>query len=232
MPSRPTSSHGPAYRIGWWLGRVIVLFLAVSVGLVVVYRFVPVPVTATMIMDPNGFDKTWVPLDQIDRNMVDAAIAGEDGRFCDHSGFDQKAMMQAWERNQKGGRIRGGSTISQQTAKNVFLWQGGGYFRKALEAWFTVLIENVWGKRRIMEVYLNVAETGIGTYGVDAAAQRYYGHGARHLASIEAARIAAAFPQPKVREVNGASGFVRRHGNAIAARIATVRGGYDACIYR
>ena len=239
-PSRPavgksrraSGGQGLLYRLGWWTGRAIVLFLAVSVGLTVLYRFVPVPVTLTMIMDPNGFSKTWTPLDQIDRSMVDAAIAGEDGKFCEHSGFDREAMLKAWERNQQGGRIRGGSTISQQTAKNVFLWQGGGYVRKALEAWFTVLIENVWGKRRIMEVYLNVAETGIGTYGVEAGAQRYYGKDARHLSAIEAARIAAAFPQPKVREVNGASGFVRRHGNAIAARIGTVRSGYDVCVYR
>jgi monofunctional biosynthetic peptidoglycan transglycosylase len=180
-PSRPTRNHGFAYRAGWWIGRAIVAFLVLSVGLTVLYKFVPVPVTATMLMDPNGFTKDWTSLDAIDRNMVDAAIAGEDAKFCLHSGFDEDAILTAWRRNQQGGRIRGGSTISQQTAKNVFLWQGGGYFRKGLEAWFTVLIETIWGKRRIMEVYLNVAETGIGTYGVEAGAQRYYNKGARHL---------------------------------------------------
>lgn len=228
----PARKAGPAGRIGWFLARAVAAFLFISVALTVIYRFVPVPVTATMIMDPNGFTKDWTPLDQIDRDMVAAAIAGEDGKFCLHNGFDQEAIMQAWQRNQKGGRIRGGSTISQQTAKNVFLWQGGGYFRKGLEAWFTVLIEAVWGKRRIMEVYLNVAETGIGTYGVEAGAQRYYKKSARTLSAIEAARIAAAFPQPKVRAVSGAKGFTRRHGNAIAARIRTVKGGYDTCVYR
>ena len=167
-PSRPTRDKGFAYRIGWWIGRIIVWFLAISVGLTLLFKYVPVPVTLTMIVDPNGFTKDWTPLSRIDRNMVAAVIAGEDGKFCSHSGFDTAAMQKAWERNQRGGRIRGGSTISQQTAKNVFLWQGGGYFRKGLEAWFTLLIENIWGKRRIMEVYLNVAETGIGTYGVDA----------------------------------------------------------------
>ena len=117
---------------------------------------------------------------RIDRDMVRAAIAAEDGKFCAHDGFDQEAIEAAMRRNAAGGRvIRGGSTISQQTAKNAFLWQGGGYFRKGLEAWFTLLIENIWGKRRIMEVYLNVAETGIGTYGVNAGAQRYFGHDAR-----------------------------------------------------
>jgi len=201
----------------------------------VLYKFVPVPLTITMIADPNGFTKDWTSLSDIDRSMVGAAIAGEDGKFCTHDGFDRAAIEKAIERNQNSKRLRGGSTISQQTAKNVFLWQGTGwtrYVRKGLEAWFTVLIETVWGKRRIMEVYLNVAETGIGTYGVEAGAQRYYKKGANKLSRVEAARIAAALPAPKTRAVNGASGFTRRHGNTIAARIGVVRrDGLDACIY-
>ncbi|MBU6393894.1 MAG: monofunctional biosynthetic peptidoglycan transglycosylase [Sphingomonadales bacterium] len=223
---------GLLYQSAWLLTRLVAAFLFLSVTMVVVYRFVPVPVTLTMIFDPNGITKEWVPLSRIDRNMVDAAIAGEDGKFCEHHGFDQEAILKAWERNQQGGRIRGGSTISQQTAKNVFLWQGGGYLRKALEAWFTVLIETIWGKRRIMEVYLNVAETGIGTYGVEAGAQRYYRKSAAQLSRVEAARIAAAFPQPKVRAVTGATGFTRRHGNVIAKRVTTVRADYDTCVYQ
>ncbi len=223
---------GLLHRAGWLLARLVAAFLFLSTALVVIYRFVPVPVTMTMILDPKGITKDWVPLSQIDRNMVDAAIAGEDGKFCEHHGFDQDAILKAWERNRAGGRIRGGSTISQQTAKNVFLWQGGGYFRKALEAWFTVLIEAIWGKRRIMEVYLNVAETGIGTYGVEAGAQRYYKKPAAKLSRVEAARIAAAFPQPKVRAVTGATGFTRRHGNVIARRVNTVRADYDTCVYQ
>ncbi|HET9629432.1 MAG TPA: monofunctional biosynthetic peptidoglycan transglycosylase [Novosphingobium sp.] len=219
-------------RIATWLAQGIALFLGASLFFVVLYKWVPVPVTPTMIMDPNGFTKNWTRLSQIDRNMVAAVIAGEDSKFCSHNGFDTRAIEQAWERNQRGGRIRGGSTISQQTAKNVFLWQGGGYFRKALEAWFTVLIEQVWGKRRIMEVYLNVAETGIGTYGVEAGAQRYYNHSAARLSPVEAARIAAALPAPKRREVVGVSGFTRRHGNVIARRSSVVRqSDYDACVY-
>ncbi|MFM9937282.1 MAG: monofunctional biosynthetic peptidoglycan transglycosylase [Novosphingobium sp.] len=231
---RPATQRAPGrlYRLGWLIARLIAAFLFLSTALVVIYRFVPVPVTLTMILDPNGITKSWTPLSRIDRNMVDAAIAGEDGKFCQHNGFDQDAIMKAWERNQEGGRIRGGSTISQQTAKNVFLWQGGGYVRKGLEAWFTVLIEAIWGKRRIMEVYLNVAETGIGTYGVEAGAQRYYHKPAKALTRVEAARIAAAFPQPKVRAVKGATGFTRRHGNVIAARVGTVRADYDTCVYK
>ena len=227
-----TAGSGFLHRVLWLVARLIAAFLFLSVAQVVIYKFVPVPVTVTMLMDPNGFTKTWKPLGQIDRSMVDAAIGGEDGKFCEHSGFDHDAILNAFRRNQQGGRIRGGSTISQQTAKNVFLWQGGGYARKALEAWYTVLIETIWGKRRIMEVYLNVAETGIGTYGVEEGAQRYYKKSALHLTRIEAARIAAAFPRPKVRAVTGATGATRRHGNAIAARIAVVRGDYDICVYQ
>ena len=231
---RPVAaSSGPVGKVGWFLARLIAAFLFISVAQVVIYKFVPVPVTLTMLLDDHSITKEWTPLDDIDRDMVSAAIAGEDGKFCLHNGFDHTAMMQAFKRNQQGGRIRGGSTISQQTAKNVFLWQGGGYFRKGLEAWYTVLIETIWGKRRIMEVYLNVAETGIGTYGVEAGAQRYYGKSARKLSPTEAARIAAVLPLPKRREVNGAGGFTRRHGNAIARQVAVVRNdGLDGCVYR
>jgi monofunctional biosynthetic peptidoglycan transglycosylase len=210
----------------------LVSFVGLSLVLVVLFRFVPVPVTATMLMDPKGITRDWESLDNIDPNMVRAVIAGEDGKFCTHDGFDREAIEKAIERNAQGGRIRGGSTISQQTAKNVFLWQGGGYFRKGLEAWFTFLIENIWGKRRIMEVYLNVAETGIGTYGVEAGAQRYYDHSAARLTPSEAARMAAALPLPKERAVIGPSGFTRRYGNTIQARIGVVRrDGLDACVY-
>ncbi len=215
-----------------YLLYVLIWFVALSLLLTVAYRFVPVPVTATMLMDEHGITKDWTPLSRIDRNMVSAVIAAEDGKFCTHHGFDREAIEKAIEHNAEGGRIRGGSTISQQTAKNVFLWQGGGYVRKGLEAWFTVLIEQVWGKRRIMEVYLNVAETGIGTYGVEAGSQRYFDHSAARLSRSEAARMAAALPLPKERAVISPSGFTRRYGNTIQARIGVVRrDGLDNCIY-
>lgn len=231
---RSVSTHpGLASRVGWFVAKLLAAFLFISVAQVIIYKFVPVPITLTMLLDEHSITKDWTPLDEIDRDMVDAVISGEDGKFCLHNGFDHEAMMQAFRRNQQGGRIRGGSTISQQTAKNVFLWQGGGYLRKGLEAWYTVLIETIWGKRRIMEVYLNVAETGIGTYGVEAGAQRYYGKSARKLSSVEAARIAAVLPLPKKREVKGAGGFTRRHGNAIARRVSVVKNGaLDSCVYR
>jgi monofunctional biosynthetic peptidoglycan transglycosylase len=219
-------------RVLRFLVWVLIGFVGLSFALVLIFRFVPVPVTATMLMDENEITKDWTPLARIDRNMVSAVIAGEDGKFCTHDGFDADAIKKALERNAEGGRIRGGSSISQQTAKNVFLWQGGGYFRKGLEAWFTLLIEKGWGKRRIMEVYLNVAETGIGTYGVEAGAQRYFKHSAARLTRDEASRMAAALPLPKERPVVSPSGFTRRYGNTIEARIGVVRrDGLDSCIY-
>ena len=216
-----------------FLFKALIGFLGLSLALVLVLRFIPVPVTATMLMDSNGITKDWTALSNIDRTIVRAVIAAEDGKFCSHEGFDREAIEDALENNRQGGRIRGGSTISQQTAKNVFLWQGGGYVRKGFEAWFTVLIEQIWGKRRIMEVYLNVAETGLGTYGMEAGAQRYFGKSAASLTPLEAARMAAALPQPKQRAVRNPSGWLARHGNTISARIGSVaRDGLDSCVYR
>ena len=207
-------------------------FIGLTLVLVVAFKWLPVPVTATMLMDENGITKDWESLDNIDRNLVSAVIAAEDSRFCEHYGFDAEAIEQAMKENLEGGRIRGGSTISQQTAKNVFLWQGGGFFRKGLEAWFTFWIETIWGKRRIMEVYLNVAETGVGTYGAEAGAQRYFGKSAARLSADEASRMAAALPSPKKRSVKGPGGWLARHGNRIERRIGIVRrDGLDACVY-
>ena len=218
-----------------FLLKLFLWLLLISIGLVAIYRFVPPPITATMVGDlvaGRGVDKDWMSLDQMDRDMVRAAIAAEDSKFCQHSGFDWDSIQDAAKRNASGGRIRGGSTISQQTAKNVFLWQGGGYFRKGLEAYFTFLIETIWGKRRIMEVYLNVAETGIGTYGANAGSMRYFGHDASAMSATEAARIAAVLPLPKKRGAIAPKGFTRRYGNTIAARVGVVgRGGLDACVY-
>ena len=216
-----------------FLFKALIGFLGLSLALVLVFKFIPVPVTATMLMDSNGITKDWTALSNIDRTIVRAVIAAEDGKFCSHEGFDREAIEDALENNRQGGRIRGGSTISQQTAKNVFLWQGGGYVRKGFEAWFTVLIEQIWGKRRIMEVYLNVAETGLGTYGMEAGAQRYFGKSAASLTPLEAARMAAALPQPKQRAVRNPSGWLARYGNTISARIGSVaRDGLDSCVYR
>jgi monofunctional biosynthetic peptidoglycan transglycosylase len=230
---RPRSLIG---RTAGWIVKLILAFLIVSVLWVVAYRFVNPPITFTMIGDivaGRGAHKDWMPIGLIDRDMVRAAIAAEDSKFCTHHGFDFEAIESAMQRNASGGRIRGGSTISQQTAKNAFLWQNGGYFRKGLEAWFTFLIEHLWGKQRIMEVYLNLAETGIGTYGVNAGSERYFGHDASAMSALEAARIAAVLPLPKERGAVAPKGFTRRYGNTIAARVGVVaRDGLDACVYR
>ena len=241
MARRPASSI-PSYkrqrkgRGFWgWLLRIILGLILLSLLWVLAYRFVPPPITATMVgdlIDGRGVEKDWMSLDEMDRDMVRAAIGAEDSKFCQHNGFDLEAIEDAMKRNASGGRIRGGSTISQQTAKNAFLWQGGGYARKAAEAYFTFLIENLWGKRRIMEVYLNVAETGIGTYGANAGSQRYFGHDASAMSAQEAARIAAVLPLPKKRGAIAPKGFTRRYGNTIAARVGHVRrDGLDGCVY-
>ncbi|WP_370178145.1 monofunctional biosynthetic peptidoglycan transglycosylase [Alteriqipengyuania sp.] len=220
------------YRALQILTALVATFIGLSLFLTIFWRFAPVPVTMTMMMDENGYAKEWRSLDDIDRSLVRAVIAAEDQNFCEHNGFDYAAMQAAMRDNMKGKRQRGGSTISQQTAKNVFLWQGGSFFRKGLEAWFTVLIENLWTKRRIMEVYLNVAETGIGTYGAEAGSLRYFGHSAARLTPTQAARMAVALPSPKKREVKNPQGWLRRHGDRMARAVGTMaREGLDACVY-
>lgn len=215
------------------IAQILLWFIGLSLALVILFAFAPVPTTATMLMDENGATRDWEPLESVDPNLVAAVIAAEDARFCEHGGFDTEAILKAAQENAKGGRLRGGSTITQQTAKNVFLWQNGGYGRKALEAWFAFWIEKVWGKRRIMEVYLNVAETGIGTYGATAGAERYFGKSAARLTPSEAARMAAALPQPKKRSVRNPTGWLARHGKRIERDIADVqRQGLDDCVYR
>ena len=246
MAKRPTSTI-PRYKrkrsrgslLGRILGWIIKLILALLIGSVLwvlAYRFINPPTTFTMLGDMiagRGAARDWMPIGEMDRDMVRASIAAEDSKFCQHRGFDFEAIEDAMKRNASGGRIRGGSTISQQTAKNAFLWQGGGYARKGAEAWFTFLIEHLWGKRRIMEVYLNLAETGIGTYGVNAGSQRYFGHDASAMSAMEAARIAAVLPLPKKRGATAPKGFTRRYGNTISSRIGTVaRDALDACVYK
>ena len=231
VPAQPRSLRRRLSRL---IVRAMLLFVVGSGLWVAAYRFVPPPVTITMLGDGlsgRGIARDWMSLSAMDPDMARAAIAGEDGNFCFHSGFDFQAIAAAAARNAKGGRIRGGSTISQQTAKNAFLFQGGGYLRKGLEAWFTVLIEALWPKRRIMEVYLNIAETGIGTYGANAGAMRYFHHDAAQLSVTEASRIAAILPLPKKRGAVAPKGYTRRYGGSIAKRMAIVRrDGLDACV--
>jgi monofunctional biosynthetic peptidoglycan transglycosylase len=232
---RRATKRGPVGGLIRWIVRFILLFVLISILWVLLYKVVNPPITFTMmgdVMSGRTPVREWMPLERIDNDLERAAIAAEDSKFCSHNGFDQDAIAAAMRRNAEGrGVIRGGSTISQQTAKNAFLWQGGGYFRKGLEAWFTLLIETLWSKERIMEVYLNIAETGISTYGVNAGAQRYFKKDASNLSRNEAARIAAVLPLPKKRDAVTPSGFTRRYGNSIASRIRVVaRDSLDSCL--
>lgn len=200
-------------------------FVVLSVLGVVVFRFVPVPFTPLMITRPfeqkaRGEEMhsshDWVPIEQISPNLQKAVIASEDDRFLIHHGFNFEAMFKAYKNNSKGKRIKGGSTISQQTAKNVFLWQGRSYVRKILEAYFTVLIELLWSKERIMEVYLNSIEMGDGVYGAQAATQYWYHKDCASLTKNEAAGIAAILPNPlKFKAVNSSAYTQRRKARIV-----------------
>ncbi|HEX5378518.1 MAG TPA: monofunctional biosynthetic peptidoglycan transglycosylase [Phenylobacterium sp.] len=203
--------------------------LAVSV-----YRFVPPPITYLMVQrafEGRGFARSWRPIREISPTLTRAVIAAEDAKFCEHHGFDFDAMEKALAHNEKSGRIRGGSTISQQTAKNVFLWPDRSYVRKGLEAYFTLLIEGLWGKRRIMEVYLNSVEWGPGVYGADAAARKNFGVGADELSPSQAARLAAILPSPLKWKAARPGPYVKRRSGKIGAAAGTVRReGMASCV--
>ena len=192
---------------------------AVSVVAVAAFRFLPVPLTAFMVGEriaaraddkPLGQKQVWVPWERISPHAVVAVIASEDQKFLAHDGFDFQAIERAMEDAGRGGRLRGASTISQQVAKNLFLWSGQNWFRKGLEAWFTVWIELFWPKQRILEVYLNVAQFGRGTWGVEAASLRYFGKPAAKLTRHEAALLAAVLPSPTRYRVVNPGPYVRQ----------------------
>lgn len=194
----------------WWFG--------ITIGITLLYRFVPVPFTPLMIIrlfeEPKAGQKhrlyhDWVSYDKISPHLTKAVIASEDQKFMDHLGFDLQALEKAYKRNQKGKKRKlGGSTISMQTAKNVYLWPGRTLIRKAFEAYFTALIELLWSKERIMEVYLNSIEMGAGIYGAEAAAQAWFNKPASQLTAREAARIAACLPDPRRRNPARPSAYV------------------------
>ncbi|WP_397398161.1 monofunctional biosynthetic peptidoglycan transglycosylase [Phenylobacterium sp.] len=216
-------------RRRWWT-RILVaalwLFVGLPIALVAVYRFVPPPVTILMVqrsLEGKGFARDWRPIDQISPALVRSVIAAEDAGFCRHRGFEFEAMQAAWANNARSDRVRGGSTISQQTAKNVFLWPQRSYLRKGLEAGFTVLIEVGWGKRRILEVYLNTIEWGPGVYGAEAAALRNFGVGADRLSPAQAARLAAILPSPLKWRAAKPGPYVQRRSGKIGAAAGTVR---------
>jgi monofunctional biosynthetic peptidoglycan transglycosylase len=219
-PLTPT----PAPRPRRWLRRLRrllwlpVVLVAVTVLQVGMLRFVNPPTSAFMVwrslegIGQDGFElrHEWRDYDQISAQLPIALVAAEDQKFPLHRGFDLEAIDKAIQSNARGGRIRGGSTITQQTAKNLFLWSGGGYLRKGLEAWYTVLIEAMWPKRRILEVYANIAEFGDGVYGAEAAAQAFFDKPASELTAAESARLAAVLPHPRKYDAEHPGPYVQR----------------------
>jgi monofunctional biosynthetic peptidoglycan transglycosylase len=218
-------------------GLVLLAFALVlsMIGQVLLHRFVPVPATYLAFArtaQGQGYSREWRPIEKISPNLVYAVIAAEDSHFCTHMGFDVQAIEKALRHNAKRpGKVRGGSTISQQTAKNAFLWPGRSWIRKGFEAADTVLIEALWGKRRIMEVYLNIVEWAPGVYGAQAAARRWYGVDADKLTPSQAARLAAILPKPLAWKAAASGPYVRRRGAKVGAAIGTVRrDGLAACV--
>ena len=208
-------------RLIW---KIMLWFFGLSILSVIIFKWVPIPFTPLMVIRIIEFKSDnqdaiyshdWVPLEEISTNLQKAVIASEDGNFLKHNGFDFEAMQKAFKNNQKGKKLKGGSTISQQTAKNVFLWQGRSYLRKGLEAYFTVLTELIWGKERIMEVYLNSIEMGNGVSGAEAATQYWYRKSAATLTKREAAGIAAILPNPRKYKATNSSSYIERRKDRI-----------------
>ncbi len=223
----------------WKFCRNLLLFFFISTFLAVgMYKFVPVYITPLMVIrwvesviDGKDLKRQheWVPIEKIARPLVQAVIASEDNLFMQHSGFDFKQIRKAMDEADKGKRVRGASTISQQTAKNVFLWNGKNYFRKGLEVYFTVLIEWVWGKERIMEVYLNSIEMGKGIYGAEAVAKAHFHKKAYQLTRYDAALIAASLPNPRRFNSGKPSAYMLRRQEQILSlmyKIPKVEIGY------
>lgn len=197
--------------------RIILGFVILSVLSVIIFRWVPVPVTPLMVIrcieqksdgKPMKMEHDWIPFEKISPKLQLAVVCSEDQNYLKHFGFDWGAIEKAMKENEEGKRVRGASTITQQTAKNVFLWPGRSYIRKGFEVWFTVLIEVFWSKERIMEVYLNSIEMGDGVYGAEAASQYWYKKKAEKLTKDEAAGIAAVLPNPRKYKANPPTNYI------------------------
>lgn len=215
-----------------WTGRILGGIAAFYALLILLFSFVPPPINLYQLSESfrlGGIEKDWVDIEEIAPVMARAVVAAEDANFCNHWGFDMAAIRVAIA---EGGN-RGASTLSQQVTKNVFLWQGRSWLRKAMEAALTPAVELVWSKRRILEVYLNVAEFDEGVFGVQAAAQHYFGVDARDLTEVQAARLAAVLPDPKGRSAAKPSDFVRKRARSILSGAETIRAdGRSACFDR
>ncbi len=220
--TRSNKASGLTARIRRWAVRVVLALAVAFVALVLLYSVVNPPVTHTIWSEWRRLgkvDREWVQIEEIAPIMARSVVAAEDANFCLHWGFDVEAIRDALE----DGGSRGASTITQQVVKNVFLWQGRSWVRKALETSMTPIIEIVWSKQRILEVYLNVAETGQGVFGIEAAAQKYYGVSAAKMSATQAARLAAILPSPRNRSVTDPSVRTRRRAASILDGAATIR---------
>lgn len=235
----PGDVYGPVKpaRKPHWFGRAFhgLLWAVVIVHLyALALRIMPVPGTVLMVqraLAGETIRKDWTPIEDISPHLPRAILGGEDSRFCEHRGIDFEAVQDALSDNAEGGRRRGGSTITQQTAKNVFLWNGGGYARKAVEAWFALYTDVVWGKRRTMEIYLNVAEWGDGIFGAEAAAQTRFGKPASDLTKREAALLAAVLPSPNKWRVDPPGDYVSGRAGTLMQRAEVIRtSAYDGCL--
>ena len=227
----PASSPAPVKkpllsRIWRWIKQTFIILFIAQLVYIIVLRWVDPPLTTTQLIswiEGNGMSRDYVPLSNISPNASLAIIASEDQLFPYHNGFDYKSIQKAMEQNKKARRVRGASTLSQQVAKNVFLWQGRSWIRKGLEVYFTFMIEVVWGKRRILEVYLNVSEMGKGVFGIEAAARRYFRKSAAKLTINESAMIAACLPNPKKYTVKPLSGYVARRYPQVVVQMNNLR---------
>ena len=212
----------------WWqkVKRVLLWLLILQFLYIIILRWVNPPFTITQVVSlikGNGLKRDYVSYNYMNNSAKLAVLAGEDQLFPDHNGFDVKAIKLAVKYNKKHPtKTRGASTISQQVAKNIFLWQGGGFFRKGLEVYFTFMIETFWGKRRILEMYLNVAEMGEGIFGIQAAAKNYFNKNSAELTNIEAAQIAAALPNPIRFTVKPLSNYVAARAGIIVRQMGNL----------
>lgn len=214
-------------KIFKFIAKTLLALFILTVLWVVIYRFLPVPGTPLMLIrkisEGTPINHTWVPMEKISPEMAIAVVASEDAHFMEHNGFDWEQIEQAYTEAEKGKRLRGASTISQQTAKNVFLWPGRSWMRKGLEAYFTVLIEFFWSKERIMEVYLNSIETGEGLYGIAAVAEKNFNKSPDKLNRRECALIAATLPNPRRFSSKQPSKYIIKRQTAILKEMKYIR---------
>jgi monofunctional glycosyltransferase len=222
QPEKAKGEMPRRHSLAWRVARAALIAVLAVHGLVLLYRFMPPPVTPLMVIrlvEGEGLHKTWEPSERISADLFRAVIASEDAKFCDHHGFDWDALSAAADRYQEGRRAPGASTISMQTAKNVFLWPGRSIVRKAFEAYFTVWLELLWGKERIAEVYVNIIEWGPGLYGAEAAAQSYFAKPAAELNAREASLMAAILPNPRRWSAARPTAYILGRAQTIRARM-------------